>query len=363
MRKGRYGNDILECPSSCWNNGFPILRKSGSIRPPVFPLPSNPPPPTHTHVVRYIPTLSLRLVLAVLNSHRRFIFRLLASPAHSKLTGDRLSSPRKHDSTSARTRSQGNRSQLHPKPAPSHQRRAAPGARGRGSAAAPRALRRPRPCPAADPAFPRRGGAGPLLAPGSAHSAGAVSRSLGGSQRSAPAAAEWSGVCRPSFSASCCVGARSVRLCERPLARVAAAVGSSGECRRGRERPGARSTAPLGARLPRAGLETAVAGAAAGTAEGAARGDPFPLPGRASALPRLGTRAPGPRQVRDSGHLGAPRGRGWASAAPRPPPGARARYSLTARSRAPEAGSPNPGYLSAVRARLGAGGRGSRRGF
>lgn len=255
MRKGRYGNDILECPSSCWNNGFPILRRSGSIRSPVFPLPSNPPPPTHTHVVRYIHTLSLRLVLAVLNSHRRFIFRLLASPAHSKLTGDRLSSPRKHDSTSARTRSQGNRSQLHPKPAPSHQRRAAPGARGRGSAAAPRALRRPRPCPAADPAFPRRGGAGPLLAPGSAHSAGAVSRSLGGSQRSAPAAAEWSGVCRPSFSASCCVGARSVRLCERPLARVAAAVGSSGECRRGRERPGARSTAPLGARLPRAGLE------------------------------------------------------------------------------------------------------------
>lgn len=88
------------------------------------------------------------------------------------------------------------------------------GARERGSAQAPRAPRGTAPAPPPprpQPAFPRWGQA----ASGPAHGAGAVPRSLGGSRRSAPAAAKCSGVGRRS-SASRCLGARSVGFCERP---------------------------------------------------------------------------------------------------------------------------------------------------
>lgn len=85
------------------------------------------------------------------------------------------------------------------------------GARERAGPSGPT---RHRPCtaqPRPQPAFPRWGQA----ASGPAHGAGAVPRSLGGSRRSAPAAAKCSGVGRRS-SASRCLGARSVGFCERP---------------------------------------------------------------------------------------------------------------------------------------------------
>lgn len=68
------------------------------------------------------------------------------------------------------------------------------------------------PPPRPQVASPRRGPA----APGPAHGAGAVPGFLSGSQRSAPAVAECSGFGRPASSASCCLGARPVRFCERP---------------------------------------------------------------------------------------------------------------------------------------------------
>lgn len=145
------------------------------------------------------------------------------------------------------------------------------------------------------------------------------------------------------------------------------AVISSGECSRGRERPQARSTAPLGARapasLPRAGLEgqpwqVQVRAQRVGTRPSS--------PGPASALPRLparhaGFRTPGgggggggrARRLGVSGAAGASGGGGGGGSSP--VPRTRARYSLTARSRAPAAVNPNPGYLSAGRAQLGAG--------
>lgn len=64
------------------------------------------------------------------------------------------------------------------------------------------------------------------------------------------------------------------------------------------------------------------------------------------------------RRLGASGAAGASGG-GGSSPAPR----TRARYSLTARSRAPAAVSRNPGYLSAGRARSGAGDLRSRRGW
>jgi hypothetical protein len=130
--------------------------------------------------------------------------------------------------------------------------------------------------PAPRPTFPPLGW--PLPAPSPAPGAGAVPLSLGGTPRSAPAAAECSGTRPLSPSASRCFRTSSPRLCECPRARTAAAVGSSGECGRRRARPAAWSTAPFGAALsparPPASTsrpgEAATAGAGAGAAGGAA---------------------------------------------------------------------------------------------
>lgn len=107
---------------------------------------AHPHPHTDTHVVRYICTPCVRLVLAVLNSHRRFIFRLLESPTHSKWTRDRLSSPGQQGLAPARPvpKETARWGTWGPRRAPA---KAPAVARGRGSASAPPAPRPPRPHP------------------------------------------------------------------------------------------------------------------------------------------------------------------------------------------------------------------------
>lgn len=117
-----------------------------------------------------------------------------------------------------------------------------------------------------------------------------------------------------------------------------------GECGSGRERPGTRSTAPLSARLPRAGLEgrprqVQVRARRAGTLSWPDERAPrfglagFGTSGAAAGAWRLGAsgRPLGPRWAAGGG--------GGSSSVPR----AQARYSLTAQSRVPKAGARRPG--------------------
>lgn len=264
-------------------------------------------------------------------------------------TQDLLWSPGKQGCAPTQARSPGNRPQQHLGPKPRYLGRAPLGARGRGSAQAPRAPQGPAPAPPSPaPSRPSHGGARPLQAPLTAQAQshapsaapGAVRpprRSVAASAAGGPPLAVWGRALWGSVSAP--------ERGQRPswVPQVSAAAGRRG--------PGRGAPPPLGARLTRAGLGGGRGRCSCGRGggRGARRSDPDARPGQRAPSPRhAGSGTPvsggGGAGLWASGH---PRDRRWTSGGggSSPAPRARARYSLTARSRAPEAGSRELGYL------------------